>query len=113
VPFIQYESTLIIGQWVLLIMVKSCGFGLVPIGNMEKYFKNYNLTLRLSRPTAAAEKGPDSIDRSFFTDHSPNIRLQATQCRGPAPQQLSILGSPEIYRVGHEAALGFACPITL
>ena len=34
--FIQYESTLIIGQWVLLIMVKSCGFGLVLIGNMKK-----------------------------------------------------------------------------
>ena len=30
-----------------------------------------------------------SGDRSFFTAHSPNIWLQATQCRDPAPQQLS------------------------
>lgn len=35
------------------------------------------------------EKGSGSIDGSFFQVHSPNIRLQATQCRGLAPQRLS------------------------
>ncbi|WP_133511238.1 hypothetical protein [Candidatus Thiosymbion oneisti] len=36
-----------------------------------------------------SEKGPGSIDGSLFIAHSPNIRLQATQYHGPAPQQLS------------------------
>jgi len=31
----------------------------------------------------------DGIDGSFSTDHSPDIQLQATQCRSPAPQQPS------------------------
>ncbi len=61
------------------------------------------------------QKGPGSIDGSFFTAHSPNIRLQATQCRGPAPQQLSSsvprgIGrlSPNVRRVTAMATLSQA-----